>query len=115
MTSNRIDLLSELDVVWKKRYGFRVSGAGWFDDAYGNKSARNPALAVPPSYIGQNFSNTTKRFYHGPSGEILDAFVFGGAARLRYHGVSRIIPRTAPSDLVIDGRINLTFRQFDLA
>jgi alkylated DNA repair protein (DNA oxidative demethylase) len=44
-----------------------------------------------------------------------DAFVFGGAARLRYHGVSRIIPRTAPSDLVIDGRINLTFRQFDLA
>jgi hypothetical protein len=26
-----------------------------------------------------------------------DAFVFGGAARLRYHGVSRIIPGTAPS------------------
>ena len=44
-----------------------------------------------------------------------DAFVFGGAARLRYHGVSRIIPRTAPPALGIDGRINLTFRQFDLA
>jgi alkylated DNA repair protein (DNA oxidative demethylase) len=42
-----------------------------------------------------------------------DAFVFGGAARLRYHGVSRIIPRTAPPDLGIEGRINLTFRQFD--
>ena len=25
-----------------------------------------------------------------------DAFVFGGPARLRYHGVSRIIPGTAP-------------------
>ena len=44
-----------------------------------------------------------------------DAFVFGGAARLRYHGVSRIIPRTAPPALGVDGRINLTFRQFDLA
>jgi alkylated DNA repair protein (DNA oxidative demethylase) len=44
-----------------------------------------------------------------------DAFIFGGAARLRYHGVSRIIPHTAPPALGIDGRINLTFRQFDLA
>src|SRR5262245_58521527 len=25
-----------------------------------------------------------------------DAFVFGGAARLRFHGVSRIVPHTAP-------------------
>jgi alkylated DNA repair protein (DNA oxidative demethylase) len=41
-----------------------------------------------------------------------DAFVFGGAARLRYHGVSRIIPGTAPSELHLSGRFNLTFRQF---
>jgi alkylated DNA repair protein (DNA oxidative demethylase) len=40
-----------------------------------------------------------------------DAFVFGGAARLRYHGVSRIVPSlTAP--VRIGGRINLTFRQY---
>ena len=44
-----------------------------------------------------------------------DAFVFGGDARLRYHGVSRILPRTAPPALGFDGRINLTFRQFDVA
>ncbi len=43
-----------------------------------------------------------------------DAFVFGGAARLRYHGVSRILPGTAPPDLGFEGRINLTFRQYDL-
>jgi alkylated DNA repair protein (DNA oxidative demethylase) len=43
-----------------------------------------------------------------------DAFVFGGPARLRYHGVSRILPGTAPPDLNIGGRFNLTFRQFDL-
>jgi DNA alkylation damage repair protein AlkB len=41
-----------------------------------------------------------------------DAFVFGGPARLRYHGVSRIIPGTAPPTLGIEGRFNLTFRQY---
>jgi alkylated DNA repair protein (DNA oxidative demethylase) len=41
-----------------------------------------------------------------------DAFVFGGAARLRYHGVSRIIPHSAPAALAIAGRFNLTFRQY---
>ena len=43
-----------------------------------------------------------------------DGFVFGGPARLRYHGVSRITPLTAPPDLRMTGRFNLTFRQYDL-
>jgi hypothetical protein len=43
-----------------------------------------------------------------------DAFVFGGPARLRYHGVSRIIPGTAPPELALAGRLNLTFRQYDV-
>lgn len=42
-----------------------------------------------------------------------DAFVFGGPARLRYHGVSRIVPGTAPPELDLSGRFNLTFRQSD--
>jgi len=41
-----------------------------------------------------------------------DAFVFGGPARLRYHGVSRVLPGTAPSELKLTGRFNLTFRRF---
>jgi DNA oxidative demethylase len=44
-----------------------------------------------------------------------DAFLFGGPARLRYHGVSRIMPGTAPSALELSGRFNLTFRQSDEA
>jgi alkylated DNA repair protein (DNA oxidative demethylase) len=44
-----------------------------------------------------------------------DAFVFGGPARLRYHGVSRITPGTAPPALELSGRFNLTFRQSDEA
>jgi DNA alkylation damage repair protein AlkB len=41
-----------------------------------------------------------------------DAFAFGGLARLRYHGVSRILPQTAPRQLSMVGRFNLTFRQY---
>jgi DNA oxidative demethylase len=41
-----------------------------------------------------------------------DAFVFGGPARLRYHGVSRILPNTAPPELSLAGRFNLTLRQY---
>ena len=41
-----------------------------------------------------------------------DAFVFGGPARLRYHGVSRILPDTGPPELALTGRFNLTFRQY---
>jgi alkylated DNA repair protein (DNA oxidative demethylase) len=43
-----------------------------------------------------------------------DAFVFGGPARLRYHGVSRIVPGSAPPELGMTGRFNLTFRQYDV-
>ena len=41
-----------------------------------------------------------------------DAFVFGGPARLRYHGVSRILRGTAPPELGVNGRFNLTFRKY---
>lgn len=43
-----------------------------------------------------------------------DAFVFGGPARLCYHGVSRISPGTAPPGLELVGRFNLTLRQYDV-
>jgi alkylated DNA repair protein (DNA oxidative demethylase) len=42
-----------------------------------------------------------------------DAFVFGGPARLRHHGVSRILTGTSPPELGLDGRFNLTLRQYD--
>jgi DNA oxidative demethylase len=41
-----------------------------------------------------------------------DAFVLGGESRLRYHGVSAILPGTAPPGLGLEGRVNLTFRQY---
>ena len=44
-----------------------------------------------------------------------DVFVFGGPSRLRYHGVARILAGTAPAALALDGRFNLTFRQYQPA
>ena len=41
-----------------------------------------------------------------------DALVMGGPARLRYHGVARLLAGTAPGHLGLEGRYNLTFRQY---
>jgi len=78
--TSRVDLLSELDVVYKKKYGFRISGAAWYDHAYRDGEAkRNPALVGPAfsgSYVNDEYSDYTKKYYH-QGGELLDAFVFG--------------------------------------
>jgi hypothetical protein len=79
LINNRVDLLLEGDLVWRDTLGARVTAAGWFDDAYGNYGKSNPALPngpTQPSYIDNEFSAYTKRYYHGPSGEFLDAFVW---------------------------------------
>ncbi|MER5948016.1 alpha-ketoglutarate-dependent dioxygenase AlkB [Streptomyces sp. NPDC001904] len=39
-----------------------------------------------------------------------DLFVFGGPARLAFHGVPRVHPGTAPPDLGLRGRLNITLR-----
>ncbi|MET7377249.1 alpha-ketoglutarate-dependent dioxygenase AlkB [Streptomyces sp. NPDC005526] len=39
-----------------------------------------------------------------------DLFVFGGPARLAHHGVPRVHPGTAPPELALSGRLNITLR-----
>ncbi|MGW0882748.1 alpha-ketoglutarate-dependent dioxygenase AlkB family protein [Streptomyces sp. NPDC002671] len=39
-----------------------------------------------------------------------DLFVFGGPSRLAYHGVPRVHPGTAPPELGLTGRLNMTLR-----
>ncbi|NUP73112.1 MAG: alpha-ketoglutarate-dependent dioxygenase AlkB [Sinomonas sp.] len=44
-----------------------------------------------------------------------DLFVFGGPSRLAFHGVTKILPRTAPPGCGIgEGRINITLRDTGL-
>lgn len=78
MVANRLDLFTEMDIVYKRDFGARISAAAWYDHAYRNDTVNtNPALSSASSYIGKRYSNFTDRYYHGPSGELLDAFVFG--------------------------------------
>ncbi len=95
--THRVDLLTEMDVVYQNHMGFRVSAASWYDKAYENTGsnsnpfvngndarsglvANDPRLAaVTRDNVGNgspHLSNYAQRYYTGPSGEILDAFVF---------------------------------------
>ena len=80
LSANRLDLLSELDVSYEDRFGARVSGAGWYDQAYSsgtvNGSAALVAAGIPSTYVGRNLSDYTLHRYRGPWGELLDAFAF---------------------------------------
>ncbi|MDH4607470.1 DUF1302 domain-containing protein [Pseudomonas sp. BN102] len=79
--SNRLDLLSEFDVIYKNKYGMRVSGAAWYDYQYDqdldNKSPTTSNY-VKNGVPTVGLTRFTDRYFTGPSGEFLDAFVFGG-------------------------------------
>lgn len=118
LISNRIDLLSELDMVYRKDVGLRISAAGWYDAVY-NKSnandspATNNSLSVPYN----EFTDATRKL-HGRKAEVLDAFVFGatdvGSARLSgrlgrhsvlwgeslFYGSNAIAGTQSPVDLI---------------
>lgn len=74
IVSKRVDLLSEFDVVYQRRFGFRVSGAAWYDDVYHHASDAQDA------FNGQSpidrFPADTRRIAGGDA-EVLDAFLFG--------------------------------------
>src|SRR5690554_936110 len=74
---NRVDVLSEMDIVFKGAHGVRVSAGGWYDEAYeGKRPTVNEELGVPGNYSDGRYDDYGKRYHRGPSGEILDAFVF---------------------------------------
>lgn len=74
MVTNRVDLLTEFDLVFKDAYGFRVSAAAWRDFAY-DTTAEGGAAATA-EYDGGRYNSYARRFHRGLSGEVLDAFVF---------------------------------------
>ncbi|MDB5748307.1 MAG: hypothetical protein JWP72_3155 [Massilia sp.] len=75
MVTNRIDLLTEFDVSWRSKLGARVSAAAWYDNAYDDHSVRSPAGFLT-AYRNAEYNNEVQRYVNGPSGEILDAFVW---------------------------------------
>ena len=74
--TKRIDLLTELDISYKNDFGARISGAAWYDDAYSDTKVRSRVPGFATSYLNNEYNDTVKRYTRGPSGEILDAFVW---------------------------------------
>jgi hypothetical protein len=85
IVSNRLDLVTEFDAVWRDRLGVRFSAAGWYDHAYSGKSD-HPGLnkyypGGPANTWGAlsakvgRYTDTTEE-YHYLGGEVLDAFAF---------------------------------------
>jgi Protein of unknown function (DUF1302) len=112
--SNRLDLLTEFDVVGP-RYGMRVSAAAWYDAVY-NGSTDN-TTATSNHRPANEFSSETRRIM-GRDAEVLDAFVFANfdlgdhAASVRlgrhtllwgeslFFGGNAIAGGQAPTDLI---------------
>jgi hypothetical protein len=117
LISNRIDLLSELDVSYKN-FGARVSGAAWYDSVYNRSNDNNsPATSNNVSVAHDEFTDET-RDRMGRDAELLDAFVYAkgsiggkaGTVRLGRHslifgeslffGANGIANAQGPIDLV---------------
>ena len=76
VVTNRLDWLTEVDVSYKWHFGARVSAAGWYDDAYKDRTVESNLPGYSTSYYGDRYSSDVSRYVNGPSGEILDAFVW---------------------------------------
>ena len=76
LISNRLDLLSDLDVRYKD-VGARLSGAAWYDSVYNESNDNNsPSTSNALSVSNNHFTEAT-RDLHGRKAEVLDAFVYG--------------------------------------
>lgn len=76
MVTNRLDLLTEIDFSYQRRFGFRLSGAAWRDFAFNDRVYTGEGLSNRGSYENNRYSGYTRRYGEGLSGEILDAYVF---------------------------------------
>jgi hypothetical protein len=78
--TNRLDIISEMDLVFKRDYGIRVSATFWYDQRY-HDPLDNDSVATSNHFengrqaIG--LTDQVKRLNAGPDGEVLDAFLFG--------------------------------------
>lgn len=87
LISNRVDLLSGLNVS-RNDFGFRVSGAAWYDDIYNRHHASVPSNMYNASSVGIDTFTHAAQVQQGKNAELQDAFVFGkgeiGSTNIRF-------------------------------
>lgn len=76
IVTNRFDLFTEVDLNYKSMVGGRLTGAAWYDAAYENRTVTPFAAPYTTSYNNNTYNDTVKRYVAGPSGELLDAFLW---------------------------------------
>ena len=79
LVSTRADVFSEMDVIWKDNFGFRVSGSAWYDPQYKSSNNDHPSdvnatWGSPSADVGDY--NHEAKDLHYAGGEVLDAFAF---------------------------------------
>lgn len=74
LISNRVDVLSEFDLRYKRNLGLRISAAGWYDDVYHHGTDSDLTLTNISGVSNSEFSGDAKKL-HGGDIELLDAFV----------------------------------------
>ncbi|MDX9789102.1 MAG: DUF1302 family protein [Desulfobacterales bacterium] len=80
IAQNRFDLFSEADLIFKRDYGVRVSGAVWYDARYDSSFDNDSVATSNHLENGQQavgLSDWADKYFRGPAGEVLDAFAFG--------------------------------------
>ena len=79
LVSSRLDLLTEADAVYQKKYGVRLSAAAWYDPIY-RSSLDNQSVGTSNHFVNGTQSlglnSYTKSLFGGPDAELLDAFAF---------------------------------------
>jgi hypothetical protein len=75
IASNRVDLLTEFDVIHAGNKGLRISGTGWYDDVYQHSNDNTTGLSHNLSVGANQFNSETKKAV-GNDTKLLDAFVF---------------------------------------
>lgn len=78
LVSNRLDLFTEADAVYKERFGARVSAAAWYDTLYNRGNKNDSPFTVNSGSVAPNQFTAGTRDLMGRKAELLDAFVFGG-------------------------------------
>lgn len=76
LISNRINLLSEFDAVYRN-VGFRASATAFYDDVYNKSNDNDSRTTVNQTSAPYNEFNGATVHQHGRNIELLDAFAFG--------------------------------------
>jgi hypothetical protein len=75
IASNRLDWLTEFDLVHNYNKGFRISATGWYDSVYNTSNDNKTGLSHNLSVASDEFTDDTKEAV-GQDLRLLDAFGF---------------------------------------